>query len=102
MNIVVGTAGHIDHGKTALVQALTGINADRLPEEKRKQGRLMGLTLAMGARMEESRPAAGVASRLHSQGRQQERRTDQMESHACSFPAAVVLPALRNSRLRIR
>src|SRR5437899_9682532 len=33
---LVGTAGHIDHGKTALVKALTGIDADRLPEEKRR------------------------------------------------------------------
>jgi selenocysteine-specific elongation factor len=32
-NIIVGTAGHIDHGKTALVKALTGIDADRLEEE---------------------------------------------------------------------
>src|SRR5579863_2880615 len=35
-SIVVGTAGHIDHGKTALVKALTGIDADRLEEEKRR------------------------------------------------------------------
>src|SRR6266542_3264559 len=35
-NIVVGTAGHIDHGKTALVRALTGIDTDRLAEEKRR------------------------------------------------------------------
>jgi hypothetical protein len=35
-NIVVGTAGYIDHGKTALVKALTGIDADRLEEEKRR------------------------------------------------------------------
>ncbi|WP_165250372.1 selenocysteine-specific translation elongation factor [Paludisphaera soli] len=34
---VLGTAGHIDHGKTALVRALTGIDADRLPEEKRRR-----------------------------------------------------------------
>src|SRR5512145_3493384 len=33
---VAGTAGHIDHGKTALVRALTGIDTDRLPEEKRR------------------------------------------------------------------
>src|SRR6187399_688553 len=32
--VVIGTAGHIDHGKTALLRALTGIDADRLPEEK--------------------------------------------------------------------
>src|SRR4051812_1203133 len=36
-SIIVGTAGHIDHGKTALVKALTGIDADRLEEEKRRR-----------------------------------------------------------------
>jgi len=42
-SIVVGTAGHIDHGKTALVKALTGIDADRLQEEKRR-----GITIDLG------------------------------------------------------
>ncbi len=41
--IIVGTAGHIDHGKTALVRALTGVDADRLPEEKRR-----GITVDIG------------------------------------------------------
>jgi selenocysteine-specific elongation factor len=41
--IIVGTAGHIDHGKTALVKALTGIDADRLQEEKRR-----GITIDLG------------------------------------------------------
>ncbi len=41
--MIVGTAGHIDHGKTALVSALTGIDTDRLPEEKRR-----GITLELG------------------------------------------------------
>ena len=41
--MIVGTAGHIDHGKTALVKALTGIDADRLPEEKRR-----GITIDLG------------------------------------------------------
>ena len=36
-NIIVGTAGHIDHGKTTLIKYLTGIDTDRLPEEKEKQ-----------------------------------------------------------------
>src|SRR5215475_2128151 len=42
-SIVIGTAGHIDHGKTALVRALTGIDADRLEEEKRR-----GITIDLG------------------------------------------------------
>ncbi len=41
--LILGTAGHIDHGKTALVQALTGIDTDRLPEEKRR-----GITIDLG------------------------------------------------------
>lgn len=41
--IVFGTAGHIDHGKTSLVLALTGVDCDRLPEEKRR-----GITLVLG------------------------------------------------------
>ena len=43
MAIVMGTAGHIDHGKTALVRALTGIDCDRLEEEKRR-----GITIELG------------------------------------------------------
>ena len=43
MEVIVGTAGHIDHGKTALVKALTGVDADRLPEEKRR-----GITVDLG------------------------------------------------------
>src|SRR5256885_1446259 len=42
-SVIVGTAGHIDHGKTALVRALTGVDADRLPEEKRR-----GITIDLG------------------------------------------------------
>lgn len=42
-NIIVGTAGHIDHGKTALVGALTGIDTDRLEEEKRR-----GISIDLG------------------------------------------------------
>lgn len=43
MDVIACTAGHIDHGKTALVKALTGVDADRLPEEKRR-----GITIDLG------------------------------------------------------
>jgi len=43
LSIIVGTAGHIDHGKSALVRALTGKDPDRLPEEKRR-----GITIDLG------------------------------------------------------
>ena len=42
-HVIMGTAGHVDHGKTALVQALTGIDTDRLGEEKQR-----GLTIELG------------------------------------------------------
>ncbi len=43
MAIVIGTAGHIDHGKTSLVKALTGVDCDRLEEEKKR-----GITIELG------------------------------------------------------
>ncbi len=47
-HVIIGTAGHVDHGKTALVKALTGVDTDRLAEEKRR-----GLTIETGfARMD--------------------------------------------------
>jgi len=47
-SLVLGTAGHIDHGKSALVRALTGTDPDRLPEEKER-----GVTIELGfARLE--------------------------------------------------
>jgi selenocysteine-specific elongation factor len=53
-SIIIGTAGHIDHGKTALVKALTGIDADRLQEEKRR-----GITIDLGFAHLDLRGAAG-------------------------------------------
>ncbi|MEL7369092.1 MAG: selenocysteine-specific translation elongation factor [Myxococcota bacterium] len=42
-HVIVGTAGHIDHGKTSLIRALTGVETDRLPEEKKR-----GITIVLG------------------------------------------------------
>ena len=42
-NIIIGTAGHVDHGKTHLIRALTGIDTDRLVEEKKR-----GITIELG------------------------------------------------------
>src|ERR1700759_933862 len=58
-SIVVGTAGHIDHGKTALVKALTGIDADRLEEEKRR-----GITIDIGFAHLELKDDQGESIRL--------------------------------------
>ena len=42
-NVIIGTAGHVDHGKTCLIKALTGIDTDRLKEEKKR-----GITIELG------------------------------------------------------
>lgn len=42
-NVIIGTAGHVDHGKTCLIKALTGIDTDRLKEEKKR-----GITIENG------------------------------------------------------
>ncbi|MDP7343009.1 MAG: GTP-binding protein, partial [Alphaproteobacteria bacterium] len=41
--MIIATAGHVDHGKTKLVEALSGVDTDRLPEEKQR-----GLTIDLG------------------------------------------------------
>ena len=58
-SVVIGTAGHIDHGKTALVRALTGIDADRLPEEKRR-----GITIDLGFAFLDTASADGHPLRM--------------------------------------
>ena len=45
MSFIVGTAGHIDHGKTSLIKALTGEDTDRLKEEKER-----GISIDLGLR----------------------------------------------------
>ncbi|MEW6400113.1 MAG: GTP-binding protein, partial [Bacillota bacterium] len=40
---IIGTAGHVDHGKTALIRALTGVDTDRLPEERAR-----GISIELG------------------------------------------------------
>ena len=42
-HVIIGTAGHVDHGKTLLIKALTGIDTDRLIEEKKR-----GITIELG------------------------------------------------------
>ena len=42
-HVIIGTAGHVDHGKTTLIKALTGIETDRLAEEKKR-----GITIELG------------------------------------------------------
>lgn len=58
-SLIVGTAGHIDHGKTALVKALTGIDADRLKEEKRR-----GITIDLGFAHMDLRTDSGEPLRI--------------------------------------
>jgi selenocysteine-specific elongation factor len=58
-SIVIGTAGHIDHGKTTLVRALTGIDTDRLPEEKRR-----GITIDLGFASFETQASDGSRFRI--------------------------------------
>lgn len=50
--MIIATAGHVDHGKTTLLQAITGVNADRLPEEKKR-----GMTIDLGYATGRSRMA---------------------------------------------
>ena len=61
--MIVGTAGHIDHGKTTLVRALTGVDTDRLPEEKRR-----GISIELGLCLSR-RARCRRAHRLHRRAR---------------------------------
>jgi selenocysteine-specific elongation factor len=58
--MIIGTAGHVDHGKTTLVRALTGVDTDRLPEEKRR-----GMSIELGyAYLDQADPGSGAPRRL--------------------------------------
>ncbi|WP_431048101.1 selenocysteine-specific translation elongation factor [Roseateles sp. L2-2] len=57
--MIVGTAGHIDHGKTTLVKALTGVDTDRLPEEKRR-----GISIALGYAFMDAGAGANEGGRI--------------------------------------
>jgi selenocysteine-specific elongation factor len=58
-SVIIGTAGHIDHGKTALICALTGVDTDRLPEEKRR-----GITIDLGFASLDTQTSDGSMLRL--------------------------------------
>jgi selenocysteine-specific elongation factor len=80
--LVVGTAGHIDHGKTSLVRALTGVDLDRLPEEQER-----GITIALGfTRLD--LPSGRVASFIDVPGHERLVRT--MISGASGLDAVVL------------
>ncbi len=58
-SVVIGTAGHIDHGKTTLVRMLTGVDTDRLPDEKRR-----GITIDLGFASLETKTHGGLPLQL--------------------------------------
>ena len=73
--MIIATAGHVDHGKTTLLQAITGVNADRLPEEKAR-GMTIDLAIERGiarsgcdflilTRLVPLFPIGGIRSRAH-------------------------------------
>src|SRR6188508_151740 len=84
-NVIVGTAGHIDHGKSALVEALTGVHPDRLEEEKRR-----GITIDLGFADLELAPD-GVVSIVDVPGH--ERFVRHMVAGASGLDAAILLVA---------
>ncbi|MCB9763981.1 MAG: selenocysteine-specific translation elongation factor [Alphaproteobacteria bacterium] len=79
---IVGTAGHIDHGKTSLVRALTGVDLDALPEERRR-----GITIALGFTTL-NLPSGRVASFVDVPGHERLVRT--MIAGACGIDAVLL------------
>lgn len=86
MPAVIGTAGHVDHGKTSLVKALTGLEGDRLPDERRR-----GITLELGfthLRLDDGTEAGVVDVPGH------ERFVQAMAAGAQGFDAAMLVVAV--------
>lgn len=83
--MIVGTAGHIDHGKTTLVHALTGVDTDRLPEEKRR-----GITIELGYASMPT-PDGGTLAFVDVPGHEKLVRT--MVAGACGIDFALLLVA---------
>jgi len=84
-HLVVGTAGHIDHGKSALVEALTGVHPDRLAEERRR-----GITIELGF-ADLSLPPEGIVGFVDVPGH--ERFVRHMVAGATGFDAAMLVIA---------
>ena len=84
-HIVVGTAGHIDHGKSTLVEALTGTHPDRLEEEQRR-----GITIELGF-ADLGLPPDGVVGFVDVPGH--ERFVRHMVAGAAGFDAAMLMIA---------
>jgi selenocysteine-specific elongation factor len=84
--MIVGTAGHIDHGKTTLVRALTGVDTDRLPEEKRR-----GISIELGYAFMDAGPQSEPIGFIDVPGH--ERLVHTMLAGATGIDAALLLVA---------
>ena len=103
--LVVGTAGHIDHGKTSMVQALTGVNLDSLPEEQER-----GITINLGfvgLQLESDCSLAFIDVPGHERGRLvaftvqgHPERPQGRYHHRILRGAGIVLPGLGGGRAR--
>src|SRR5256885_6827455 len=91
-SVIVGTAGHIDHGKSTLVEALTGTHPDRLAEEKRR-----GITDRKSTRLNSSHLVISYAVFCLKKKKKQKERSQRSHSSirysTCDAPRALLLPA---------
>jgi selenocysteine-specific elongation factor len=93
-SIIIGTAGHIDHGKTALVKALTGIDADRLEEEKRR-----GITIDLGFAHLELTIPSGLEPRggIEGQGGEADHAPSRLQQEQNTLKATRIASGLERS-----